>query len=319
MKMRKIFLLLLIAFTGAFYGCKKENHEIVPPPENTSELNQFYKNNRSENTQYFTVDANSWQTIVGNKGTKLSIPADAFVYSNGSTVSGSVDIELIEVLNVSDMVKNRVSTISNNEVLVSGGQLKVVVTQNSNELLLKPGYSISVDVPTNNPDPQMALFTGDEGQDGDISWTSASTDTSQTDSVVTWTDSTGTSYYNFAFDNDSLGWINCDYWWNTGQPLTTIQANIVDDSETHDNTNTTCFLVFPQINSVIQMYNTAVPTQFESLNIPINQPVTFCCISEVNGTYYSAFVSTTVVNNHVENITLTQTTLNDLNTAINNL
>ena len=105
MKMRINYLLLLLTAAVMIYGCKKENHEVVPPPEPTSELTAYYDNNRLEYTQNFTIDATNWQTVTGNHGTILSIPADAFAYSNGSTVTGNVNIELIEILHVSDMVK----------------------------------------------------------------------------------------------------------------------------------------------------------------------------------------------------------------------
>lgn len=295
-------------------SCKKE--EVVPPPTPTSNLSSYFEDNESSAIQTFTIDAATAQTFEGTNGVKVFMPANAFVYSNGTTVTGNVTIQLNEVLTVSEMVKQGKTTASNGEVLVSGGQLNITATQNGNMLLLSPGYALNVSVPVTSPDPQMALFTGTQNSSGDVDWISASMDTAQQDSIIITQDSSGGTWYNFDFDNDSLGWINCDYFWNTGQSQTTITASL---DTMFNSSNTACFLVFSSINSVLSMYSSNVAGNFTTSNIPINQSVTFVCISEIDNQYYSAFVDATTTTNHVENINMTTSTLAEIETAINNL
>lgn len=295
-------------------SCKKE--EVIPPPTPTSNLGSYFTDNESDAIQTFTFDASVSQFFTGDAGIQVYMPANSFVYSNGNAVTGSITIELTEVLTVSEMIKLNKTTTSNGQILVSGGQLNLEASQNGNRLLLAPGMALNVSVPVSSADPQMALFTGNQMTDGDILWTSSVNDTDQQDSVIITQDSSGGTWYNFDFNNDSLGWINCDYWWNTGQTQTTVTANM---DTVYNFTNTACYLVFPNINSVVSMYNFSTPGQFTTSNIPINQTATFVCISEIDDVYYSAFVTTTLTNGHVENINMTQTTLADIETAINNL
>jgi hypothetical protein len=315
MKMKKsLFLLLGISLLTA--ACKKDDHDVIPPPSNTSNMSAYFTDNEDNAKQSFTLDATSGDFITGSNGTRIYIPGNSFIYSNGTTVSGNVNIELIEVLDVATMINLNKTTTSNGQVLVSGGQIKVTATQNSNFLTLAPGAALYVDVPTTVADPQMGLFTGTTLGDSTINWTPSSQDSSQTDSLWITTDSSGGSWYSFPFDNDSLGWINCDYFWNSGQTLTTITA--ITDT-VHNYSNTAGFLVFPNINSVAGLYQGNTAGTFTASNFPVNTSATIVLISEINGTYYSAFVPITITTNHVENVSMQQTTLADIQNAINNL
>ena len=77
------------------------------------------------------------------------------------------------------------------------------------------------------------------------------------------------------------------------------------------------FLVFPSINSVIPFH--CLNDNLGIENTSVGEEVIIVTISEINGQYYSSFTSTIIVTNHVENITMSPTTLNDINQAINNL
>jgi hypothetical protein len=314
MNMKKLIFGVLALSILTTTSCKKE--EVIPPPTPTSSLSSYFTDNEANAVQTFTFDATVSQFFTGTNGVQVYMPANSFVYSNGTAVSGNVTIELTEVLTVSEMVKLNKTTTSNGQLLVSGGQLNLEASQNGNQLLLAPGMALNISVPVSAPDAQMALFTGNQMTNGDILWTSSLNDTDQQDSLFIVQDSIGGSLYNFDFNNDSLGWINCDYWWNTGQTQTFVTA-VMDTS--YNYTNTACYLVLSNINAVVPMYNISTAGEFETSNIPINQTVTFVCISEIDNVYYSSFVSTTLTNNHIENISMVQTTLTEIETAINNL
>ncbi|OIQ37144.1 MAG: hypothetical protein BM555_01225 [Crocinitomix sp. MedPE-SWsnd] len=316
--MKKLIYSTLAIALLAMTSCKKE--EVIPPPTPTSNLSSYFSDNESNAIQTFTMDASIAMNMTGNNGVKIYVPANSFVYSNGTQVTGTVTVELIEVLDVSAMVKMNKTTTSNGELLVSGGQIKISASQNSSEIYLAPSAAINVSVPTAVADPQMALFTGNQMSDGDVVWTSSLQDSSQQDSIIITQDTTGgggwSTYYNFDFDNDSLGWINCDYWWNSGQSLTSVTASL---DTAYNTSNTACYLVFPNINSVAALYGTNVSGTFSASGIPVNTSATFVCISEIDDVYYSSFVTNTISTNHVENITMTETTLAAIETAIDNL
>lgn len=314
--MKKIILSVLVLSTLAIIGCKKQ--EVIPPPVSTSELGSYFNDNVTNAKQNLSLNAASGGVLTGQNGVVINVPANAFVYSNGIQVTGSINFELIEALSISEMILLDKPTTSNNEILVSGGQIKLTATQNSSQVFLANGMSVNVNVPTSNPDGQMGLFTGTENIDGDVNWVSASLDTVQQDTVTIVTDSVSfDTYYNFDFEADSLGWINCDYFWNNPNPNTEVIAQL---DTVYNASNTSCFLVFESINSVISLYpNNSILGEFFGYSAPTGEAVTFVCISERDGVYYSAFVNSTLVTNHIEAITMNQTTLQAIETAIDNL
>lgn len=319
MNMKKVILSLLVLATLGMVACKK--NEVVPSPGSTSELNSFFEDNLNDAKQSFSINTSTWNTFTGENGVKISVPANSFVNANGTMVTGTVQFELIEVLDVSSMVSLNKTTSSNGEILVSGGQIKLTATQNSNQVFLAPGMAVQVSMPTANVDPQMALFIGTENDNGDVDWASSIGDTTQQDTIIIVNDSLNggwSNYYTFDLNNDSLGWINCDYFWNNNSPETDVTAQL---DTTYNLSNTVCYLVFPNINSVISLSPNYQLNdgKFTAYNIPTGQSVTFACISEINGVYYSAFVNSTIVMNHIENITMSQTTLASIQTAISNL
>lgn len=316
MTMKKIILSLLVLTTLGTIGCKK--HETVPAPVPTTNLDSYFENKETNAKQYFTVNSTASNSFTGNNGVVVGVPAHSFVYSNGDSVIGSVDFELMEILDVSDMVSLKKTTRSDNEILVSGGQIKLLASQNSSQVFLAPGKALQISIPTTNPDPQMELFVGNENASGDVNWLPSVVDTAQQDTLVIVTDTSSIGYYNFDFNTDSLGWINCDYFWNVSAPETTVAAHLPAE---HDHTNTSCFLVFPNINSVISLYHNTGSSDgiFSTSYIPTGQTVIFVCISEIDGQFYSAFVNSTIGVDHVENINMTTTTEADLQAAIDNL
>jgi hypothetical protein len=111
-----------------------------------------------------------------------------------------------------------------------------------------------------------------------------------------------------------MGWINCDYFYSSGDPLTSLTADL--DAQ-YNVSNTSVYLHFTSMNSVASLYYDG--TNFSSTSIPENMQLTIVCISEISGSYYSALVPVTVTSNLVVPITMSATTLADFEAAIANL
>lgn len=246
------------------------------------------------------------------------IPANSFEDANGNLVSGTVTLSLIEILDQSSMILMGMPTTSGGDILVSGGQLNLTATQNGSTVYLADAAAITVMVPTSGYDPNMQLFEGIADTEGDVDWIlSVDDSTSLPDSVGFVPDSTGGffgGYYYFDWTDSTLGWINCDYFYLSGDPLTTLTADL---DAAYNNTNTAVYLHFSSLNSIAPLYWDG--TNFSSNSIPENEVLTIVCISEISGTYYSAFVPVTVSANLIVPVTMNATTLSDIETAINNL
>lgn len=152
---------------------------------------------------------------------------------------------------------------------------------------------------------------------------------SDTISVTFGTGTTTTSFYvdcnnqtqnpdqGYEFDFGSLGWINCDFLYlPTGN---TSGLDVVTPAD-FTGANTEIYLHFSTVNAVADMeYSGSNLFETHYNGIPIGMQLTIVAISELNGTYYSSITPITMTNNHSETITMTATTIADIQNAINSL
>lgn len=319
--MKKIILgAAALSIALSMFSCKKETPNVV---QNTTQIGAIFENNRASNTQNFTIPSAGVQTIQGNKGTVIRFYPNMFVDAAGAPVSGSIDIELLEVLDKPGMIFNRAVTESGQQLLISGGELNLKVSQNGVALqLANASNGPEIYVPTTSPDPQMDIFFGAEVE-GDLDWSlidSTGIDIVSGDSL-NWQDSSfvwdGGNYYNFNFNNQDLGWINCDFFWDNPNPQITVNAQPSDAKFTHE--NTAFFIVYDNYNSVGSMSDWDQDGVFSQGNIPVNLDITIVGISEINGQLYYGEVMATTVDDQVYSVTLnpvTQTELEDLVNAL---
>ncbi|TSJ40164.1 hypothetical protein [Fluviicola chungangensis] len=178
----KRFHFLSVLMAGAILifaaSCKKDKPQPTnPDPSNpaTNYATAFFNNNLSNGTQTFTINAGQAQTITGNKGTVIHFNANSFVTASGAPVTGSVQIELVEIFSKSDMIllnKQPVGKTGNGvSQLISGGQFSIVAKQNGQKLKLAPGMCYQIEAPApNGTNNMMGLFYGQE-TDGQLEWT----------------------------------------------------------------------------------------------------------------------------------------------------
>ncbi len=320
MKKLKLLLLAIIIVIG-LTQCKKEN-ETAPSPASTgstSNISSFFTQNAVAK-QIFTIDAGQYQSITGTKGTKVAFSPNSFKDAAGNTVTGSVRIELREIYSKADMIKSKAPTISGGQLLISGGEIFMQAFQGSQELSLASSNSVYVMMPTDNTNngtsPYMQEFYSDSEFLGDsLDWDS-SIDSSTVNVVVDSSGMGGGTYYYFPIN--SLNWINCDYFYASPGPFTSV---FVNTSGSFNSTNTTVFLSFNGINAAAYLSQTTTNNQLFSAwyNLPIGMNVTIVAISEISGQYYSSFTPATLTSGFNPTITLNATTLAQINTDLSNL
>lgn len=350
-------------------------------PTTPSAIKAIFLSNRSNDKQSFTINSGIPSQLVGTKGTKISIPENAFVNASGSSVSGNVTIEILEVMDQSSMIWYGLPTMSNGRILESGGELMVKAFANGQELGLANGIELEIEMPSDNNKPEMTLYYGMETKTeiGDVNWLLGDSlgydDSISYDSIVycdtvyysyqdslfepfspqfnegnyppnstfnyimnnnldtawveIWLNQYTTGFYldcnnqtqnpdqGYEFDFGSLGWINCDFLY-----LPTGNTSGLDVITPTDFTggNTEIYLHFSSVNAVADMEYTG-SNLFETHynGIPVGMQLTIVAISELNGTYYSSITPITMTNNHSETITMTATTIADIQNAINSL
>lgn len=315
MKKIRNFALAAIGIAVFAVSCKKDD-PITPnnpdPTGNSQALKNYFSDKEANAVQTFTIDATLNQSITGSNGTVVNFYPNSFVTSNGTPVTGNVEIKLIEIYKKSDMIRMNKPTMGNlfgggMAPLISGGEFKVTASQNGQEVFLAPGMSYNVIAPApNGIDPNMEIFYGNESGDT-LTW-------NQADSSLVFGEQG--SYYGYF---DSLNWVNFDYFMNDPNPQTTVQVQIPTGF-----TNQTCamYVSFDGLNSITSFYNYSggIYTSAPNYTLPIGTEVHFVAMAIIGGVPHVAIVPSTIVDNHLEVITeLTATTDSQFETDLNNL
>lgn len=317
MKLRNVLPVLGIAWLASALlpACKKEatTGPYTPPVAQVNPLQQVFVNNLAQAVQYFSINTDNGPAYVhGAAGLSASFAQHAFRKADGTTATGTIDIALVEALKVGKMLWLNKQTVGLDngqpKLLVSGGQFQLTASQGGEALALAPGMSYLF-VPTNNPDPNMSVFSGTPQADGTMLWNPWSANPIDTTVQDTTTqDSTGTGNSWYSFPNDSLGWINCDYFYNSPGPLTGLQVTCPAG---YDNTNTYVWVVFPYLNSMTNLYSSS-GSMFSSsggYEMPEGINITVVALADVDGQYYSSFSNAVVSAGMNLNIAMQPTTL----------
>ena len=218
------------------------------------------------------------------------------------------------------MLLNRPTFTHSGRLLVSGGVVYLNATQNGQQLSINDSYPVMVSIPTDNYIP-MDFFDGSFDNQGGFGW-----DESEDDTVFINTNGNGQDstffedFFSFDFEIDSIGWINCDYFYNSADPLTQVEVVLPD---TFNGDNSAVFIYYSDINSVASLSDYDSDGTFDlgaSYSTPVGMEVTFVVISESGGTFFYNFVTNTITQDHLEVIsTLTSVTEAELEVLLNNL
>ncbi len=125
-----------------------------------------------EMKQRFTINPDASQIVVGESGTMILIPDNAFTDANGNDVSGKVKMEIVEGIKTADILKMNLGTMSDEGPLETGGMIYVnAFSEAGDTLQLAEGKQLEIEMPTENKKSQMKLWTGITNADGSVSWT----------------------------------------------------------------------------------------------------------------------------------------------------
>jgi len=124
--------------------------------------------------QNFSVTEGN-QLIDLEHGASIYVPKDAFVYADGTPVTGTVDIEVIEAYKMTDFMAHGLITQSHGEMLETGGMLYVNATAGGEPVQIAENRSIEIIYPVQQVEEGMELFYAEESDDG-IVWTPTDTE-----------------------------------------------------------------------------------------------------------------------------------------------
>ncbi|MEC3905868.1 hypothetical protein VOI54_02440 [Tamlana sp. 2201CG12-4] len=238
--LKHIFGTLLMA-TLLFTSCtKNDDGDIIirPSAEDFNELKEAALENLTQNFQFNAEDGGV--TLTSEKGVQIYING-ACLTLNGNAVTGSVDLEFVELFEKGNMLTTNKPTMGvlpngDKALLISGGEFFVNATQNGENLESTCGFQMSIPADlTGGADPEMILWNGIIDENGNLAWEEDKRDGANGQDGVF---AEGNQYYGFF---QSFGWSNVDRFYNDPRPKTTI---LVAVPEGYDNTNSSVFISY---------------------------------------------------------------------------
>lgn len=168
----KNYLLLLFSIFLLNAGC------VADATENTLyhqvDLHEdLWKEDSAAVEQVYSIDTDTITTLICEKGTKLIIPARAFVLEEDPAVpvKARVELRVIEVYNSVDMFRYHLNTQrEGGELLESAGMVYLQAYAEGEKLQLKEGKEILLGFPKKKDFKSASLSSNTESADGSMRW-----------------------------------------------------------------------------------------------------------------------------------------------------
>ena len=251
-----------------------------------------------------TCTAEIGKKIVVPEDVTVDIPANACVTKNNQICKGKLDIEVLVLRTKGEIVTFDKPTTSGGKLLVSGGVVYISVKQKGEDVKLASGKTLKIRVKSSAEIDGMKLFEGKSMGRFNFDWTPITGNFGAVTAVI-WQDSSQ-SRENKGFDivTDRFGWINCDKFHDEGNLTNKFAVTLADS---FSNRNTSIYLVFKDINSVVKLEGVSSSKQFNIPNgykgIPIGRKISVVSISNFDNGHTPAYSlidiqETTVVANN---------------------
>jgi hypothetical protein len=301
---------LLFLATIALSSCNHEDDSATVAT--AAEFANVRKEALDKVTQKFTMTAATGViTLTSAKGVTININGNCLT-KNGNPVTGSVDIEFVEIFNKGNMLVTNKPTMGimpngDRNLLISGGEFFIKATQGG--VALTTTCNITLQVPTSltdGVDPAMTLWTGIIDAKGDLAWADAR-DATGANGGKGGVEAGQNSYY-VSFGN--FGWTNVDRFYSYPRPRTTILAAAPTG---YDNTNSAIYLSYDgegqNALAKLDTYTAAGLFSEHYGQIPIGLACHVIFATEDNGQWRYAIKGVVVQANDVYTFTMSETTV----------
>lgn len=212
-------------------------------------------------------------------------------------VSYPFEVEIIELLTIKDMFLFNKPTVSNTDLLVTGGAINVQV--NKEGMGLKVGLNPKIQLrATNGLDTEMSLFYEGFDQQERPTWQQADTtrrrENEKNPEGLFFTDRNSYTIFPSRYD-----WINVDKFYKYEGEKTKVKFT----NKYPDIKSVLIYMLLPKINSVVRVYDGL------SFEVPVGEDVQFVAVAKSkDGQFYSFFKNDTIKKDQVVILSLTETT-----------
>jgi len=280
----KIQILLTLGLSFLlFIQCSKERIEEKQQINEYEPINNYF-DTKKQQEQEFVIDTNVQGPIIGNQGTKIWVIKSNLMYPNGDSVYFPFTVKLLELYTPKDMIYYQMPTVASGALLTTGGEVRIRAFKNGQELMLRPTKTWAVEMPNAAPLSGMKIHYGVENS-GIVNW------------VQNQNEDFSVTSYGYLGLISRLGWIGCG---KQAVASGTNFTNYTFSSTTDNLQNVATFMYFPNLKSLMQVYNQT------SGNAPVDDTVKIVMMGINNQQqlyYYYQKTTVSAANNHL-NITL---------------
>ena len=167
-----VVTLTLAIATGIYYVVKNNTKQTEISLDEQKELEKMLNAQAPIDllpTQYFQWKGND-TVFVSPKGVLISVPQNAFL-KNGKAYKDPILIQYQEAVDVAEIVKSGLSTMSGDQLLETQGMFGLkAFTTDKKRLDVNPNVGVYMQVPVDELKTGMMLFEGKETTNGTIDW-----------------------------------------------------------------------------------------------------------------------------------------------------
>jgi hypothetical protein len=269
------------------------------------------------------VNAERGGIITTPDNVTVEFQPNSCVTKNNRPCTGTLKVEVLVLRKKGEFLLNNVPTVSGGKQLVSGGAVRVKVTQNGEEVnvLRTSPYKVRFQ-PTTALDNTMKLFEGQALGRFNFDWVALPTTTPNAPRLTALVDSSqGQRKFVYELGLDRFSWINCDRFSGDSTSLTNKFCVALPDTFTNQNTNV--YVVFKDINSVVALLGNGPTKQFcvppYYRGLPIGKIVNIITISTIKDRIYVGKKEVTIAANSVIQVVPTSMTKEAAKELISNL
>lgn len=305
-----------------FNSCNKDDELIVNrnnptiPIETYTSLDEFIQSKKPR-PETFEITAELGGTYTTRKGSIITIPANGFKTISGQSVTGPVEIRMIEVFSTAEMIFSGIFPISDNRALNSRGEFFIQAKQNGSSLGVAEGSFIKVDISAAPSTDYMDVFLGGPTEETEnMNW-------SIVDSMINIVSFSGVGFE--STDNrykvrlDTMGWINVDAFDSTVSYYD-CSFNLTGLSGL-DSFNTSAYAVFKAMNAVMPIgkYNGKIANNIITETNLADVPINLVVISVLNDKLHYGILDLTAQQGSTYSIEMNETTSAELDMLLGNL
>ncbi len=137
--------------------------------ESFIDLQPFQQGFNQLATQRFVASPHGPSVIRAANGLEVMVNPAVLEKEDGTAVNGKITVNIIELMNSSDLFKSNAATVSNGKLLASGGSYYIGMTCDGKKLRIKKNNALQVSFPIIKND-EMELFYGERDSLQQMNW-----------------------------------------------------------------------------------------------------------------------------------------------------